>query len=78
MALVALGFDKRSIRPWLAIVFTLVAAAFQLYYQGRLWLCSCGQFLVWVGEARGSNSSQRLLDPYSLTHVLHGLVCSAC
>jgi hypothetical protein len=45
MALVALGFDKRSIRPWLAIVFTLVAA-FQLYYQGRLWLCSCGQFLV--------------------------------
>ena len=71
---VASGFDRRSIWPWLAIVFTLVAATFQLDYQGRLWLCSCGQFLPWVGEARSSNTSQHLLDPYSFTHVLHGFV----
>ncbi len=74
MSLVASGADKRSIWPWLAIVLTLVAVTFQLYYQGRLWLCSCGQFLLWVGEARSSNTSQHLLDPYSFTHVLHGFV----
>src|SRR5215207_5463146 len=74
MGPVASGFDRRSIWPWLAIVFTLVAATFQLDYQGRLWLCSCGQFLPWVGEARSSNTSQHLLDPYSFTHVLHGFV----
>jgi Protein of unknown function (DUF2585) len=72
MGLVASGFHKRSIWPWLAIAFTLVAAAFQLYFQGRLWLCSCDQFLLWVGEARSSNTSQHLLDPYSFTHILHG------
>jgi hypothetical protein len=74
MGLVALGSDRRSIWPWLAIVLTLVAATFQLYYQGRLWLCSCGQLLLWVGEARSSNTSQHLFDPYSFTHVLHGFV----
>jgi hypothetical protein len=74
MGLVALGSDRRSIWPWLAIVLTLAAATFKLYYQGRLWLCSCGQFLLWVGEARSFNTSQHLLDPYSFTHVLHGFV----
>ena len=74
MGLDASVADKRSIWPWLAIVLTLVAVTFQLYYQGRLWLCSCGQFLLWVGEARSSNTSQHLLDPYSFTHVLHGFV----
>ena len=65
---------RRSIWPWLAIVLTLAAVIFQLYYQGRLWLCSCGEFFVWVGEARSSDTSQHLLDPYSFTHVLHGFV----
>jgi hypothetical protein len=37
-------------------------------------VCSCGQFFLWVGEARSSDTSQHLLDPYSFTHVLHGFV----
>ncbi len=49
-------------------------ATFQLHYQGRLWVCSCGQFFLWVGEPRSSDTSQHLLDPYSFTHVLHGFV----
>ena len=60
--------------PWLAIGITLVAVAFQLHYQGRLWQCSCGRFLLWVGDAWSSDTSQHLLDPYSFTHVLHGFV----
>jgi hypothetical protein len=66
--------DRRSLWPWLAIVTTLGAAVFQLHYQGRLWLCSCGQFFLWVGEAWSSDTSQHLFDPYSFTHVLHGFI----
>jgi hypothetical protein len=66
--------ERRNLWPWLAIAVTLAAVTFQLHYQGRLWLCSCGRFFLWVGEARGSDTSQHLLDPYSFTHVLHGVV----
>ncbi len=69
-----LQLDRRSLWPCLAIAITLMAIVFQLHYQGRLWLCSCGQFFLWVGEARSSDTSQHLLDPYSFTHVLHGVV----
>ncbi len=74
MSLVAPETDRRNLLPWLAIAITLVAVAFQLHYQGRLWQCSCGRFLLWVGDAWSSDTSQHLLDPYSFTHVLHGFV----
>lgn len=74
MGLIASGSDRRSVWPCLAIAITLAAAAFQLHYQGRLLLCSCGRFFLWVGNARSSNTSQHLLDPYSFTHVLHGVI----
>jgi hypothetical protein len=74
VGLVASESDRRSIWPWLAIAVTLAAAIFQLHYQGRLWLCSCGRFFLWVSDARSSNTSQHLFDPYSFTHVLHGFI----
>ena len=58
--------------PWLAVAAVLAAAALELRRQGRLWLCSCGRFLPWVGDAWSSETSQQLFDPYSFTHVLHG------
>ena len=66
--------DRRDLWPWLAIAATLVLVALQLRYQERLWLCSCGRFFLWVGDARGSDTSQHLFDPYSFTHVLHGFI----
>ena len=72
--LLAAALARRSVWPWLAIAITLAAVTFQLHYQGRLWLCSCGRFFFWVGEARSTNTSQHLFDPYSITHVLHGVV----
>ena len=68
------ALERRHLWPWLAIAITLAAVTFQLHYQGRLWLCSCGRFLLWVGDAWSSDTSQHLLDPYSFTHVLHGFV----
>jgi hypothetical protein len=59
--------------PSLAIVAILLATAFQLHHQGRLWLCTCGP-RFWSGNICSSENSQQFLDPYSFTHVLHGLV----
>jgi hypothetical protein len=63
---------KRRVWPWLAVVAVLAATALELRRQGRLWLCDCGRFRVWFGDAWGSETSQQLFDPYSFTHVLHG------
>jgi hypothetical protein len=53
-------------------VFIVTAVVLRL--EGRMWLCSCGQLLIWVGQACSSNTSQHFLDPYSFTHALHGFL----
>lgn len=64
----------RSYLPWLATLLVLLATALQLHYQGRLWWCSCGRVLIWSASAWSAETSQHLFDPYSFTHVLHGMV----
>lgn len=69
-----LQVSRKKIWPWLAILTTVVIAAFQLRSQGRLWQCACNRLLLWVGDAWSADTSQHLLDPYSFTHVLHGFL----
>ncbi len=66
---------SRQRRLWLSavIVVLLVLTALQLNSQGRLWLCSCGELYLWAGDINSAHNSQHLLDPYSFTHLLHGL-----
>jgi hypothetical protein len=64
----------RKAWPGLVVVAVLAATAFRLHRQGRLWTCSCGRFTLWVGGAWSSDTSQQLFDPYTFTHVLHGLI----
>jgi len=45
-----------------------------LRLEGRLWWCACGRPDLWWGDIQSAHNSQHLLDPYSFTHVLHGLV----
>jgi hypothetical protein len=56
----------------LVVTFALTAAA--LRFEGRVWFCKCWQPRLWIGEADGPHTSQHLLDPYSLTHLEHGLI----
>ncbi|HKG15839.1 MAG TPA: DUF2585 family protein [Pyrinomonadaceae bacterium] len=61
-------------KAWpLASVAVATAAAFVLRAQGRTWLCDCGRVRAWVGDAWSAETSQQLFDPYTFTHVLHGL-----
>ena len=52
----------------------LLAMIVLLRVEGRSFVCTCGKFVVWIGDACSSNTSQQLLDPYSLTHILHGFL----
>ena len=64
---------RKNFWPAITIVSVLTIAAFQLHRQGRLWWCSCRSFL-WTSDAWGRQTSQTFLDPYSFTHILHGLM----
>ncbi len=42
--------------------------------RGGSLICTCGEFAIWISDWCSSNTSQQLLDPYSLTHILHGFL----
>lgn len=56
-------------------LFGLAAVALRL--EGRRWWCRCGRPALWTGDMFSRHTSQHLLDPYSFTHIEHGLVFHA-
>ena len=64
---------KRAL-PWLAIVLVLVATAYLLRSQGRLWWRPCDHVCLWSGRAWSSDNSQQLFGSFTFTHVLHGFL----
>jgi hypothetical protein len=70
----------RRARPWvhvLAAAIVLAVAAATLAGMGRPWWCKAGDAALWSGEVQSRHNSQHLLDPYTFTHVLHGLALYA-
>jgi hypothetical protein len=57
-----------------ATVSILAITALLLWLEGRLWWCACARPRLWISEAWGTETSQHLFDPYSFTHLLHGIV----
>lgn len=53
------------------VVFLMIVL---LRAQGRLFICACGQFEIWTSDTCSANNSQQLFDPYSFTHILHGIL----
>lgn len=60
--------------PWIAIAVTIIAAAITLDFQGRVWWCEAGDLVPWSWEVWSRHNSQHLIDPYSFTHMLHGIL----
>ncbi|MGB5014056.1 MAG: DUF2585 family protein [Pyrinomonadaceae bacterium] len=52
---------------------TLLAMAI-LRWQGRVWWCQVGDYGPWAGDIWSAHTSQHLIDPYSFTHVFHGVL----
>jgi Protein of unknown function (DUF2585) len=49
-------------------------ATLVLRLEGRRWWCRCGRLTPWTGDIWSEHNSQRLFDPYSFTHIKHGLI----
>lgn len=64
--------DKRFL-PQIAAGIAVIAAALTLTAMGRALWCSCGSAIPWSWDVWSKHNSQHVIDPYSFTHVLHGL-----
>ena len=63
------------------IVWTVVLCSVAVlginHLLGQPLYCRCGSQDLWSDRVFSSHRSQHLLDPYSLTHVMHGVLLSA-
>jgi hypothetical protein len=64
-------YDRLALILTAAVVVTAVAI---LYLQGRVWWCREGDLTPWAWNIWSPHNSQHLIDPYSFTHVLHGIL----
>ena len=57
-----------------AVAIILIATVIALTIQGRVWWCEVGDVWPWSWDVWSKHNSQHLIDPYSFTHVLHGML----
>jgi len=65
---------RRDGRIWLAVAGVVALTASVLLAMGRSAICTCGHVALWHGRVNSAENSQQLLDPYSATHLVHGLL----
>lgn len=64
--------DSRRLR--LSTVVVSMAMAGVLHLMGQPLWCKCGGLSPWSWDIWSSHNSQHFIDPYSFTHVLHGVI----
>ena len=60
--------------PWILIFAAVAVAALQLWNQGRVWWCQAGDYTPWSWTVWSAHNSQHVIDPYTFTHILHGIL----
>ena len=66
--------SPRDYLPWAANLLIGIAAIISLNLQGRILWCPAGDALPWSFDIWSQHNSQHVIDPYSFTHVLHGIL----
>ena len=54
----------------LMLVVTIVV----LFSMGRIPFCKCEVVSIWSSDVVSNEQSQQLFDPYTFTHVIHGII----
>jgi hypothetical protein len=67
---------QRGLFAGITVVVSSVAAVTLMMIGQPLW-CSCGTWSPWSWDIWSSHNSQHLIDPYTFTHVLHGILFCA-
>jgi Protein of unknown function (DUF2585) len=52
----------------------MLVQAIVLHLLGRVWICDCGAIRLWVGDMHSSELSQQILDVYTPSHIIHGMI----
>lgn len=67
--------SKAVLWPILGSIAVTAVMVLVLWTQGRVWWCRSGDLAIYINQAwNSSHTSQHLFDPYSFTHVLHGVL----
>lgn len=64
-------FEKLQVMICLTV---MMVAAIILWSQGRVWWCPAGDYSPWSWDIWSRHNSQHIVDPYSFTHILHGVL----
>lgn len=60
--------------PVIISLGVMIVAVVILWSQGRVWWCQAGDYSPWAWNIWSTHNSQHLIDPYSFTHILHGVL----
>ena len=60
--------------PALLVAGLVAAGAVTLWAMGHPLFCRCGQIALWSGDIWSNQNSQQVADPYSFTHLTHGVL----
>ena len=61
-------------KPYYAFAVLVAAAIVILRLQGRVWWCQAGDYAPWSWDVWSTHNSQHIIDAYTFTHILHGVV----
>lgn len=65
---------EKKVGPAVWIAGMVVIAIVYLRWQGRVWWCEQGDWWPISIKVDSPHNSQHILDPYSFSHVLHGVL----
>lgn len=60
--------------PFMLAAGVVIGAVVTLRAMGRVWWCACGRWNPWISDIWSSHCSQHLFDPYTFSHISHGLL----